>query len=68
MDVRHAHNHEGARWAEKVLAERPDDPEASRLLADYHQRRGENGFANFHRLHASTSAEPSSVADKGKRP
>jgi tetratricopeptide (TPR) repeat protein len=64
----HAQDHEGARWAEKILVEWPDDPEASRLLADYHQRRGANGLANFYRLRASTSAEPSSVTDKGKKP
>lgn len=64
----HAQEHEGARWAEKILVEWPDDPQASRLLADYHQHRGANGLANFYRLRASTSAEPSSVTDKGKKP
>jgi tetratricopeptide (TPR) repeat protein len=54
----HAHDREGARWALKILAERPDDPEASRLLASYHERRGEIGLANFYRVHASTGPEP----------
>lgn len=52
----HAHADEGARWAERILVERPGDPDASRLLADYHQRRGETGLANFHRLHAAAEA------------
>ena len=33
----HAHDQEGARWAEKILAERPGDADASRLLAAYHE-------------------------------
>ena len=45
----HAHDQEGARWALKVVGERPDDPEANQLLASYHQRRGEIGLANFYR-------------------
>ena len=49
----HGHGPEGARWAEKILAERPLDPDASRLLADYHDRRGETGLANRYRLTAS---------------
>ena len=49
----HGREEEGARWAGLVLAERPNDPEASRLLANHHERRGEIGLANFHRLHAA---------------
>ena len=52
----HAHDDEGARWALKILAERPEDPEASRLLAGYHRRRGETGLANFYNVHASAGA------------
>lgn len=54
----HAHDHEGVRWALKVLGERPDDPEANQLLATFHQSRGEIGLANFYRLHASPRPEP----------
>ena len=52
----HGHDQEGARWAEKILAERPRDPDASRMLADYHDRRGEKGLANRYRLDASTGS------------
>ena len=58
----HSHDQEGARWALKILAERPDDPEASRLLADYHRRRGEIGLANFYRMHASDGPGPPAAA------
>ncbi len=54
----HAHDQEGARWALKVLGERPDDPEANQLLAAYHQRRGEIGLANFYRVHAQAGPQP----------
>jgi tetratricopeptide (TPR) repeat protein len=60
----HAHDLEGARWALKILAERPDDPEASRLLAGYHERRGEIGLANFYRVHASNKPEPAALESK----
>ena len=45
-----------ARWAQKVLAEQPDDPEASRLLAGYHEHRGETGLANFYRVQGPAAA------------
>jgi len=63
----HAQDHEGARWAQKILAEHPDDPEANRLLADYHQRRGETGLANFYRLRESSGPEPASTGKEGER-
>jgi tetratricopeptide (TPR) repeat protein len=63
----HAHEREGGRWAEKILAEWPDDPEASRLLADYHQRRGETGIANFYRLHAANGPDRTSVGKEGNK-
>lgn len=49
----HGQDLEGARWAERLLKERPGDVDASRLLADYNERRGNLGLANYYRLHAS---------------
>ena len=49
----HGHEQEGVRWAEKILAEHPRDPDASRMLADYHERRGDKALANGYRLTAS---------------
>jgi tetratricopeptide (TPR) repeat protein len=46
----HAHDEEGARWAKQILSEHRDDPDAARLLVDYHRRRGEAGLANFYSL------------------
>jgi Flp pilus assembly protein TadD len=57
----HGHDQEAARWAQKIIAEHPNDPEASRLLAAYHQRRGETGLANFYRVHASTGPDPAAL-------
>jgi tetratricopeptide (TPR) repeat protein len=53
----HGHDQEGAKWAEKVLREQPGNPDASRLLADYHQRQGNPGLANFYRLQASSGPD-----------
>ncbi len=61
----HGQDQEGARWALKILAEWPNDPEASRLLARYHQRRGETGLANFYLMHASAGPDPSSGGKPG---
>jgi tetratricopeptide (TPR) repeat protein len=61
----HAREQEGARWAGQILKERPNDPEASGLLADFHQRRGEMGLANFYRLQAP-SGFPSSPSGNAK--
>ena len=55
--IDHGRGDEAAEWARLVLRDRPDHPEANRLLADYHQRRGEPGLANFHRLHAAPPSE-----------
>jgi len=64
--IEHGQEQEGVRWAEHVLRGRPGDPEASRLLADFHARRGDTGLANFYRLHASRgSASPASESGSG---
>jgi tetratricopeptide (TPR) repeat protein len=54
--IEHGQEREGLRWAEHVLRGQPGDPEASRLLADFHQRRGDAGLANFYRLSASSGS------------
>jgi tetratricopeptide (TPR) repeat protein len=48
----HGHADEGLRWAEKNVREHPAHAETHRLLADYYQRRGDAGLANFHKLQA----------------
>jgi tetratricopeptide (TPR) repeat protein len=63
----HDHGPEGVRWAEKILADRPGDVEASRLLADYHERRGERGLANFYRVNAPREPTNSAAAPKVER-
>ena len=70
--IDHGRGDEAAQWARLVLRDQPDHPEANRLLADYHQRRGERGLANFHRLYAAPAPEsaPSQTGgdhDRGSR-
>lgn len=51
----HGQEREGARWAENILATRPDHGDSNRLLAEFHERRGNKGLANFYRLKAASS-------------
>lgn len=54
----HGREEEGKRMAELIVATRADFGPANRLLAEYYERRGEIGRANFYRLRAS-AASPS---------
>ena len=56
----HAHAEDGVRWAEKILHEWPDDPEASRLLTDHHRQAGNPGLANYYQLHAAPASPAAS--------
>jgi tetratricopeptide (TPR) repeat protein len=49
--IDHGRADEAAQWARLVVRDQPDHPEANRLLAEYHRRRGELGLANFYQLH-----------------
>jgi tetratricopeptide (TPR) repeat protein len=55
----HGKTREGRRWAEKILRERPGQPEASRLLADSYDRSGQAGLANFYRAQAESGGRVS---------
>ncbi len=46
----HGHGSDGERWVEKILRATPGQPDACRLVADYHERKGNPGLANFYRL------------------
>jgi tetratricopeptide (TPR) repeat protein len=59
--IEHGRAEEGCLWARGVTRDQPDNAEANRLLADFHQGRGELGLANHYRLHAGT--RPASSAD-----
>lgn len=56
----HAHHDEGARWAKQILSDHRDDPDAARLLVEYHRRRGEAGLANFYSLLVPADSSSSS--------
>jgi tetratricopeptide (TPR) repeat protein len=48
----HGRDGEALRWARYVLDGRPNHPVANRLMADYYQRKGDPGRANYYRLTA----------------
>jgi tetratricopeptide (TPR) repeat protein len=62
----HGRAEEGIVWAGLVLRDQPDNPEASRLLADYHDARGERGLANHYRLHAKEGSDAKSITPPSK--
>ena len=64
----HGRDEEAIQWAQNVLAVAPDHPLAVRLLADYHQRRGEFGKANAYRLRlVEPASQKSPSAGAGSR-
>lgn len=52
----HGRDEEGRRWAEHILAIQPNYRPAILLMADYHERKGEIGTANYYRFRASSSS------------
>jgi tetratricopeptide (TPR) repeat protein len=50
----HGHPEEGLRWAEKNLRDHPRHIETIRLLADYYEKQGNEGLANFYRVQVET--------------
>ncbi len=56
--IEHGHEEEGLRWARKILGEKANHPEANRLMADYHERGGNPGLANYYRLQAKAPSPP----------
>lgn len=51
----HGHDDGGLQWARRVLSVHPGHPPTCRLLADYYDRNGEPGRANYYRLQAGGS-------------
>jgi Flp pilus assembly protein TadD len=49
----HGRDEEALRWLRNILEAQPGHPAANRLLADYYDRKGEPGRANYHRLMAT---------------
>ena len=50
----HGHPEEGLRWAEKILRDQPRHFRTNRLLADYYEKQGNHGLANFYQLQAAS--------------
>ena len=50
----HGHPEEGLRWTEKSLRDQPRHTKTNRLLADYYEKKGSHGLANFYQLQAKS--------------
>jgi tetratricopeptide (TPR) repeat protein len=51
--LEHGHVDEGLKWTTEILRADPHHAQTHRVLADYYQKRGDAGLANYHRLMAS---------------
>ena len=51
--LEHGKADEGLRWTREILRTRPDHLPTHRVLADYYEKHGDPGLANYHRLRAS---------------
>jgi tetratricopeptide (TPR) repeat protein len=51
--LEHGHDTEGLKWTREIFRTNPDHRSTHRALADYYQRHGDPGRANYHRLRAS---------------
>jgi len=49
----HGHDDEGLKWTVEILRADPRHAPTHRLLAEYHQKQGNSGLANYHRLIAA---------------
>jgi Flp pilus assembly protein TadD len=53
----HGQSEEGLRWSQMVLSAQPNHPPSNALLADYYERAGNPGRANYYRLRATGEAQ-----------
>ena len=51
--LEHGKADEGLRWTREILRTRPDHLPTHQVLADYYEKHGDPGLANYHRLRAS---------------
>ncbi len=49
----HGHDDEGLRWTAEILRADPRHDATHRLLAEYYQKQGNSGLANYHKLMAA---------------
>jgi tetratricopeptide (TPR) repeat protein len=54
----HGQDDEGVRWSKFILAAHPGHTPTCRLLADYYDRKGDPGLANYYRLQAAGESKP----------
>lgn len=57
----HGREDESIRWLRSILDSRPGHPEATRILVEYHQKRGEIGLANYYRSRLESRPEADAV-------
>jgi tetratricopeptide (TPR) repeat protein len=54
--LEHGHAEEGLKWTREILRADPRHAPTHRVLADYYQKHGDAGLANYHSMMASASS------------
>jgi hypothetical protein len=60
--IENGHVREGLDWTSEILRAEPRHVPTHRLLAEYHQKQGNLGQANYHDLMAKTELERGTTA------
>jgi tetratricopeptide (TPR) repeat protein len=55
--IEHGHEDEGLKWTKEILRADPRHAPTHRVLADYYEKHGEPGLANFHHLVAQAGKD-----------
>ena len=53
----HGHQDEGLSWTKEIFRRDPDHAPTHRLLAEYYDKKGDAGLANYHRVTADANRE-----------
>jgi tetratricopeptide (TPR) repeat protein len=65
--MEHGHEDEGLKWTKEILRANPSHGPTHRVLADYYEKHGEAGLANYHRLSATAADDAGDGTPAGTR-
>jgi Tfp pilus assembly protein PilF len=63
--LENGHQQEGLKWTSEILRAEPRHGPTHRLLAEYYQKQGNAGRANYHNLMASSGQDGGTTTNTG---
>ena len=63
----HGHEDEGLKWTKEILRADPRHAPTHRMLAEYYDKQGDAGLANYHRLSATADEDERRWTSPGHR-